>query len=1149
MSFNPLSIIKRPENRFLAVVLVLLITGGTLCWLAWQHPERLGLVAGSAVRDRWLLGLCVGTGMVLLTALMLFFSTRIAGKQNFEAARQRIKGDDIPAPVSASKEDYPQYGEFSHLRSHLRARYGLFWRYKVRLLMVVGGAADIDALVPTLAEKQWLEGQRTVLLHGGSLSDEVNKDRLAALRKLRRGRPLDGIVWAVNTEQSKSSHSFDNGLHTLQQMGKALRYQPPVYLWQLCDSPWSQAERVTQPVGVILPVKVMPDGVEQQLLSLLPLLCEQGLQQVSNMRQHDFLLRLGQSLEQGEAVRWKQVLTPWISEYAGRIPLRGLMFSLPQPAQSAVSGIHEHRWQMLPDWQGVTDDCVNARGKRVGLPWEQTLCYGLMALMLVWGAGSVMSFAVNRHQMVAAAKQAHSLVGSHDVSDEQLIALQLLRNGIGRLQTWEKDGAPWYQRFGLNHNPQLLTALWTWYGPASQRLIRDSAAQRLHQKLSQLADLPPASPERATLAKSGYDQLKAYLMMAHPEKAEGVFFSTTMQRTEPQRKGISLGLWQSIAPDLWTFYAENLPAHPDWKISPDRSLVSEVRQVLLGQIGRQNADNTVYQSILSSVRRNYADMRLEDMTADTDARQLFTTDEVIPGMFTRQAWEEAIQPAIEKAVATRRDEIDWVLSDNRKQLVGDASPEVRHQRLTERYFADFSAAWLNFLNGLRWNKTQTISDVTDQLTLVSDVRQSPLIALMNTLAWQGQTGRQDAGLSDSLLSSAKDLLTRKEDVPAIDQKAAGLIGPLDKTFGPLLALMGKRTASDNFSADSALSLQSWLTRVTRVRLKLQQVADAPEPQEMMQLLAQSVFQGKNVDLTDSQEYGNLIAANLGAEWRAFGQAMFVQPLKQSWQVVLEPTAVSLNDRWRNAIVKEWNAAFVGRYPFADSDSDASLSALADFIRQDSGLIDQFLTREMAGLLHKEGRHWVANNLNLQGLTVNPAFLKAVNQLGELSAILYPNGSQSIGFELRARSAPEVVETVLTIDGQVLHYFNQMESWQNFRWPGDTYQPATRLTWTSVDAGARLSGHYSGSWGFIRWLSQAKKQKLDASRWQLTVTAPDKLQLTWILRTERGEGPLALLKLAGFRLPEQIFDASKPQAMEVSPEISDEADTLIHDEDK
>lgn len=36
------------------------------------------------------------------------------------------------------------------------------------------------------------------------------------------------------------------------------------------------------------------------------------------------------------------------------------------------------------------------------------------------------------------------------------------------------------------------------------------------------------------------------------------------------------------------------------------------------------------------------------------------------------------------------------------------------------------------------------------------------------------------------------------------------------------------------SADNSLSLQTYLTRITRVRLRLQQVASASDPQEMMQ---------------------------------------------------------------------------------------------------------------------------------------------------------------------------------------------------------------------------------------------------------------------------------------------------------------------------
>ncbi|MCY1249007.1 hypothetical protein D9M72_625050 [compost metagenome] len=59
---------------------------------------------------------------------------------------------------------------------------------------------------------------------------------------------------------------------------------------------------------------------------------------------------------------------------------------------------------------------------------------------------------------------------------------------------------------------------------------------------------------------------------------------------------------------------------------------------------------------------------------------------------------------------------------------------------------------------------------------------------------------------------------------------------------------------------------------------------------------------------------------------------------------------------------------------------------------------------------------------------------------------------------------------------------------------------------------------------IRLLEQAQVTALDDgdSRYRVVLKAPDGLGLTWHLRTELGAGPLALLKLRGFKLPKQVF---------------------------
>lgn len=169
---------------------------------------------------------------------------------------------------------------------------------------------------------------------------------------------------------------------------------------------------------------------------------------------------------------------------------------------------------------------------------------------------------------------------------------------------------------------------------------------------------------------------------------------------------------------------------------------------------------------------------------------------------------------------------------------------------------------------------------------------------------------------------------------------------------------------------------------------------------MSQALAQTVFQGKTVDLTTTRDYGNLVAASLGQAWSGFGQTMFVQPLEQSWQQVLQPTAAGLNAQWKALIVNDWNSAFGGRYPFRDVGSEASLPLLAQYLRSDNGRIPHFLDSHLSGVLHKQGSHWVADTVNAQGLEFNPAFIEAMDQLSQIADVAFIRGDAGMRFELR-----------------------------------------------------------------------------------------------------------------------------------------------------
>jgi type VI secretion system protein ImpL len=1002
------------------------------------------------------------------------------------------------------------------LRPDLRQVHGAFWRRKFRLLLVFGEPAQIEALAPGLFKNQWLEGEGLVLIWGGSVHAGFNDTRLAQWKSLCRWRALDGVVWALDQAQSDDAEAMGQGVRQLRELARKLRWQLPLHVWQVCKGQWSLKGRRSQPVGCVLSSPPTALALSEELNGLIEPLRRCGLGQMQGELGHDFLLRLCEDLRTGGIEHWTQALAPLFGRFVPGVTLRGLWFSPPVEArdQEAKSASF---WLMDPAWRGILKDRPG-HARRIGWPATRIACVAMLALMALWSAGLLLSAFNNRTQALEIERNLAAVQPAGD-REQQVLALHELMRELGRLDHRAKHGEPWYLRFGLSQNQALIDTLWPQYVEANHRLMRDPAASSLKRELAALVALPPNSTERSTRAPQAYEQLKAYLMMARPEKVDAVFLSKVLADIEPEREGVPPGLWSALSPSLWQFYAEQLKAHPEWRIEPDPTLLTQARQVLIGQLGQRNAEATLYRKVLDSAADQYPSLDLYDLTGATDARSLFATMESVPGVFTRQAWEGHVREAIDEIAEARREQIDWVLSDRVGDIAPDLTPDLLRERLTERYFQEYGSAWLAFLNSLRWQRTSSLGDVIDQLTLMSDVRQSPLIALTNSLAWQGQAGQRTQALSESLLKSAEKLVGR-DKAQMIDQSLPASHGPLDATFGPLLALLGKQTGA----AEDNLSLQAFLTRVTRSRLKLQQIGNAADPQAMTQAMAQTVFQGKSIDLTDTQAYASLLAASLGAEWASIGQTLFVQPLEQAWQQVLQPSAASINRQWQQGIADHWNEAFTGRYPFAATGSDASLPLLGQLIRADSGRIEQFLQRQLDGVLRKEGNRWVVDAQHSQGLRVNPQFLAAVNQLSQLADVLYTESGMGLSFELQAKAVRDLVQTTFTLNGERHHYFNQKESWQRFAWPGSSAHPGASLTWTSVRTGERLYGDFQGTWGLIRLLEQAQVTALDDSdsRFRMVIKAPDGIDLTWFLRTELGRGPMSLLALRGFKMPRQVF---------------------------
>lgn len=663
--------------------------------------------------------------------------------------------------------------------------------------------------------------------------------------------------------------------------------------------------------------------------------------------------------------------------------------------------------------------------------------------------------------------------------------------------------------------------------------------RQLTAQLRQYVDLPPDSPARRSQADATWQYLKAYLMLTQPQRAEPAFLKQTLASLwfSPDTR-IRPGEWMMLSADMLDFYSRELPRHPDWQQPTDAPLVASVRTLLRSQKGLRNSENTLYQSVLLQAEKRHRAVSLGDLLGDGASGGLLSTGEALPGIFTREAWEQDVRGLIAKTAASRQIMTDWVLDDGKVAASKVLSEEALRTRLTERYFTDYAGAWLAFINSIQWQQSATLSDTIDQLSALGDSQRSPLTTPGKVLRWQADVGQEGRTVGESLLNSAKQLVTgdKTPEQQAITGATRVESRPADvvtQTFAPLLAILpAEEGQKSNTTPPGGLTLQDYLLQVTQVRLLLQQTTASNDPQAGMLALMQASLNSQNTVLATARHRGSLLAASLGQDWSGFAAAAFSEPLDQAWQSIQEPAAQALNDAWKQSVVNSWQEAFGGRYPFAATTSDASLPVLAHFITPQSGVIDQFISQQLHGLVEKQGDEWAPVSTVQQAMEVNPAFLDAINLLSRTGRQIFSQGEASLRFDIQMRPQRNIVESTLQLDDATLKYFNQQAEWQSFSWPDkQTAHPQAVLSYIPLNNNGNAALPpvttltFNGSWAPLRLLDKARSEQLDNSRWRMTWTDKNGQTLSLILRTESYGGPLELLKLRGFKLPARVFSSA------------------------
>ena len=1180
----------------LPVIAALLVALALL--VVWAKGDLVGApsVEEKKTATIWILCICATVVIAHLVALGI-------GAYAFTGRVFRQETGDAPDAPRPLKRDI----RLQYLCDELRTSHGWFWRYRMPWLMVTGSETLVDEVAPGLKQAAVIHVAETILVHAAPDGIDAAQWR-RQIRQLRRRRPVDSLVQVERT--SDGIRADVERARTLAGIATDLGWAAPITFLHAVPTTGKQSEWFNA-VGALVnrspgaSAHNSAEALTEQLTILERVSADRGM---LLCREPNWIAWLAQiSVYIGD--QRERIVTGWetlVSSKWLRAPLASVMFAptfpgagvapVPVPADPASAqdrpaaatgavgtaiqltaeadtalALRVQPTSLVATWQEIGANVRRHHGKRIGFYWPNALATLITVAAIGWCVAMTISAISNQHLIHDAQMSADAALSAAPGSPTALRAQLALQQQIEMLEYRQQHGAPWYLRAGVGRNDAILQALWQPYRTAATRNLQRPVVQTLEASLADLAQVRADALQSHDAQRSGYNALKAYLMLTEPRRTDPAFLTDQIVAAWPAPASMSTGEWLDTSKRLASFYASHLKAHPEWRTAASAPIVSAARNTLVNQIGLTNADDTVYQGIIEDAKGKYADASLMTLLNGADARGLFSTTQSVPGIYTRAAWDGMIAQAIDKAANERHVNGDWVLSSAPKDVaLGDdgtassAGMAVAHEgaaataaaittsdterarddlkaRLTARYFTEYTAAWQGMLNSIQWQPASNLSGAIDQLTRLADAQTSPLIALMKSVQYQAQAGRPSQALTDTLVRKAQSLIGSE------DKTQAEVVNPLDKPFGPLLALMGDSGTSANTSNHEAkaltelngVSLAHYLTVATTMRLKLQQIAASPDAQAMARSLAQAVFQGKLSELAQARDDAALTAASLGTAWAGFGDALFARPLDTAWQTILQPAAASLNEAWRASVAAPFNAAMNGRYPFYDTNADASFAELGRYVRPDTGLIARFMTTQLAGVLKPQGDQWVPDELRPQALQFDPAFLTAIRLLPTLGAQLYAQGDAGYHFEIMALPTANVTRTELEVDGTPLSYFNQQESWTALTWPGNGLNGHTGLMWEMVNAGLRQAFDATGDWAFLRLLAKAHVKPLDSTRYELTWDQPDAAPLRYVLRTQVGAGPLDLLKLRGFRMPERIFTVGKAGAVPMLPPLPPE----------
>lgn len=659
-----------------------------------------------------------------------------------------------------------------------------------------------------------------------------------------------------------------------------------------------------------------------------------------------------------------------------------------------------------------------------------------------------------------------------------------------------------------------------------------------------------------TDVQDAYNALKTYLMLADKRHVEAAHLTDQISRfwrgwLEANRGDMTRGQVIRDAERMISFYLGRV-GDDNWPTLADANLtlVEQTRDALRRVVRGMPARERVYAEIKARASTRFAPMTVARIVGPGtgEADTVIAGSTAISGAFTREAWQQYVDPAIRDAANKETSSKDWVLNvAGNDDLTLEGSPEQIRKTLVTMYKVEYAKEWQRFLQGISVRELGSFDQAVGAMNALGDPQNSPIRKVFNTVyeqtSWDNPSlvnaGLQQAG--SGVVNWVKRLFSRATPSqlnvnvnidPASGNPVEIPMGPVGKEFAGVGRIVVER--------DNTSLLKGYLGSLSKLRTRFNQIKNQGDPGPGARQLMQQTLEGNGSELADALKFvDEQMLTGMDAAQRQALRPLLVRPLLGAYAVTIQPTTVELNKIWNAQVYQLFQQSLAAKYPFA---AGARIEAAPTEIAQvfgPEGAVSKFVTATMGPLVIRRGDLLSARAWGDQGLRLNQDFVNGfASWVAPLAGGAAATGGGAGGqpqtlFQILPQPVSGLTEYLIEIDGQQLRYRNTPPQWSNFVWPNAQGTPGSKISAVTFDGSTVELVNEPGNFGLERLINTAQRKRLPDGSFELSWskgTAAVTIRLRLVQSAQAGSGASDSPQGKGLRgtvLPSAVVDIGAP----------------------